>query len=109
MRVGLSTGTTVDHLRPLLPGHAREVTSLASSPRTEEAAHTLGLDLQPFDKLDRLDVTIDCTDQVLTALIRVPDVQDVFEGEGDVREDARAGRLFRASAVTAQRELLGAF
>jgi hypothetical protein len=35
MRVGLGTGTTVAHLLPLLPGHAREVTYIASSPPTE--------------------------------------------------------------------------
>jgi ribose 5-phosphate isomerase A len=64
MHVGLGTGTTVGHLLPLLPGHARDVTYVASSPRTEEAARSLGLPLHPFEKLDRLDLTIDGADQV---------------------------------------------
>jgi ribose 5-phosphate isomerase A len=64
MRVGLGTGTTVAHLLPLLPGHAQGVTYVASSPATEQAALELGLDLQQFEKLDRLDLTIDGADQV---------------------------------------------
>lgn len=64
MHIGLGTGTTVDHLLPLLRGHARDVTYVASSPRTEETARTLGLTLHPFEKRDRLDLTIDGADQV---------------------------------------------
>jgi len=67
MQVGLGTGTTVDHLLPLLPGHARDVTYVASSPRTEESARTLGLTLHPFEKRERLDLTIDGADQVSPA------------------------------------------
>jgi hypothetical protein len=94
MRDGLSTGTTVGHLLPLLPGHAREVTYVASSPRTEEAAHTLGLDLQPSDKLDRLDVTIDGTDQVLAALIRVPTSKTRPRGRGTSAKAPAPGAYF---------------
>lgn len=64
MRVGLGTGTTVAHLLPLLPGRTPDVTYFASSPNTERAARKLGLDVQPFDTLDRLDLTIDGADQV---------------------------------------------
>ena len=64
MRVGLGTGTTVAHLLPLLPGQAQRVTYIASSPSTEQAARELGLEVQPFDTLDRLDLTIDGADQV---------------------------------------------
>lgn len=67
MHVGLGTGTTVDRLLPLLPGHARDVTYVASSPRTEEAARTLGLAVHAFDSLDRLDLAIDGADQVSPA------------------------------------------
>jgi ribose 5-phosphate isomerase A len=37
---------------------------VASSPATEEAARVLGLSVQPFDLLDRLDLAIDGADQV---------------------------------------------
>jgi ribose 5-phosphate isomerase A len=64
MHVGLGTGTTVDHLLPLLRGHAHDVTYVASSPRTAKTASDLGLTLRPFEKFDRLDLTIDGADQV---------------------------------------------
>ncbi len=62
MHVGLGTGSTVAHLLPLLVG--RDVTYVATSPRTEEAALALGLDVRPFEQLDRLDLAIDGADQV---------------------------------------------
>jgi ribose 5-phosphate isomerase A len=64
MQVGLGSGTTVEHLLPLLPGLARDVSYVASSPRTERDALELGLDVQPFDTLDRLDLALDGADQV---------------------------------------------
>jgi ribose 5-phosphate isomerase A len=64
MRVGLGAGTTVAHLLPLLAGHRRDVSYVASSLRTEQVARRLGLDVQPFEELDRLDLTIDGADQV---------------------------------------------
>ena len=62
MRVGIGTGTTVAHLLPLLP--ARDVVYVATSPQTEERALALGLDVRPFDTLDRLDLALDGADQV---------------------------------------------
>src|SRR5215831_17661398 len=53
MRVGLGTGSTVAHLLPHLPGR-RNVTYVATSLQTERAALELGLDVQPFETLDRL-------------------------------------------------------
>jgi ribose 5-phosphate isomerase A len=67
MRVGLGTGTTVAHLLPLLRGHARDVTYIASSPATEQAARQLGLVIDPFEALDRVDLTIDGADQVASS------------------------------------------
>src|SRR5262249_7962461 len=67
MRIGLGTGTTVAHLLPLLPGHAANVWYYASSPQTERAAVELGLDVRPFEAVDRLDLTIDGADQVAPA------------------------------------------
>jgi ribose 5-phosphate isomerase A len=62
MRVGIGTGTTVAHLLPLLP--ARDVVYVATSPQTEQRALALGLDVRPFDTLDRLDLALDGADQV---------------------------------------------
>lgn len=67
MSVGLGTGTTVDQLLRLLPGHTRGVTFVASSPRTAASARNLGLNLRPFEGIDRLDLTIDGADQVSPA------------------------------------------
>jgi ribose 5-phosphate isomerase A len=67
MRVGLGTGTTVARLLPLLPGRARDVTYVATSPRTEAAARELGLEIHPFDSLDHLDLALDGADQVTPA------------------------------------------
>ena len=62
MTVGLGTGSTVTFLLRALGG--REVRYVATSPRTEAAARELGLHLEPFDSLDRLDLAIDGADQV---------------------------------------------
>ena len=64
MRVGLGTGTTVAHLLPLLPTRSRDVVYVATSPHTEEAARALGLDIRPFEQVDRLDLALDGADQV---------------------------------------------
>lgn len=65
MRVGLGTGRTVAWLLRALA--ARQVTDLrcvATSPDTERAAATLGIPIEPFDRLERLDVAVDGADQV---------------------------------------------
>jgi ribose 5-phosphate isomerase A len=62
MRVGVGTGTTIAHLLPLLP--RRGVVYVTTSPATEHAAHELGLQTQPFGRLDRLDLAVDGADQV---------------------------------------------
>jgi ribose 5-phosphate isomerase A len=64
MRVGLGTGSTVAHLLPLLPGCARDVVFVATSPQTELRALELGLDVRPFETFDRLDLALDGADQV---------------------------------------------
>jgi ribose 5-phosphate isomerase A len=64
MRVGLGTGTTVAHLLPLLPGRARGVTYFATSLETESAVRALGLTVEPFEAVDRLDLALDGADQV---------------------------------------------
>lgn len=65
MLLGLGTGSTISHLLPALA--ERGFTSLrcvSTSPRTEEAARALGIPVEPFDPITRLDLAIDGADQV---------------------------------------------
>jgi ribose 5-phosphate isomerase A len=65
MRVGLGTGSTVAHLLPAIA--ARDLTDLrcvATSIATEEQARELGIPVEPFDQLERLDIAIDGADQI---------------------------------------------
>ena len=64
MAVGLGTGSTVAFLLPALAARGLSLRCVATSPATEEAASALGLDVEPFDGLDRLDIAIDGADQV---------------------------------------------
>jgi ribose 5-phosphate isomerase A len=64
MTVGLGTGTTVAYLLPVLAARRLNLRCVATSPRTEQAARQLGFFLEPFDALDRLDLTIDGADQI---------------------------------------------
>ncbi len=63
-RVGLGTGSTVAYLLPALAARKLSIRCVATSPRTEAAATALGLAVEPFTVLDRLDVAIDGADQV---------------------------------------------
>jgi ribose 5-phosphate isomerase A len=65
MTVGLGTGSTVAYLLPAIA--ARKLTGIrcvATSVATEEQAHELGVPVEEFSELDRLDIAIDGTDQV---------------------------------------------
>lgn len=64
MTIGLGTGSTVAHLLPALAARGLELRCVATSPATEAAARELGLVIEEFDRLERLDVAIDGTDQV---------------------------------------------
>jgi ribose 5-phosphate isomerase A len=65
MRVGLGTGRTVAWLlRALAARQLTELRCVATSPETEQAATSLGIPVEPFDGLDRLDIAIDGADQV---------------------------------------------
>ena len=64
MAVGLGTGSTVAYLLPVLAARRLNLRCVATSPRTEQAARELGFSLEPFDALDRLDLTIDGADQI---------------------------------------------
>ena len=65
MAVGLGTGSTVAHLLPAIA--ARQLKNLrcvATSVATEEQGKALGIPVEPFDQLDRLDIAIDGADQI---------------------------------------------
>ncbi len=65
MTIGLGTGSTVAHL---LPAIARRGTTgircVATSVATEEQARELGIPVERFDQLQRLEIAIDGTDEV---------------------------------------------
>jgi ribose 5-phosphate isomerase A len=63
-RVGLGTGSTVAYLLPALAARRLRLRCVATSPATAEAARRLGLAVEPFDALDRLDIAIDGADQI---------------------------------------------
>jgi ribose 5-phosphate isomerase A len=64
MLVGLGTGSTVGCLLPSLAGRKLNIRCVATSPQTEARARELGLRVEPFDRLDHLDIAIDGADQV---------------------------------------------
>jgi ribose 5-phosphate isomerase A len=63
-KVGLGTGSTVAFLLPALAARGLSVHCVATSPATEQHAKELGIDVGPFEGVDRLDIAIDGTDQV---------------------------------------------
>jgi ribose 5-phosphate isomerase A len=64
MTVGLGTGSTVAFLLPALAERGLRLRCVATSVPTEELAGKLGLRVEPFDRLDRLDLAIDGADQI---------------------------------------------
>ena len=65
MTVGLGTGSTVHYLLPAIAARRLTIRCVATSPRTELEARGLGIDVGPFERLDRpLDIAIDGADQV---------------------------------------------
>lgn len=65
MTVGLGTGSTVAHLLPAIA--ARGLTGIrcvATSVATEEQARGLGIPVEEFSALERLDLAIDGADQI---------------------------------------------
>ena len=64
MAIGLGTGTTVAHFLSALAARGLDIVCVATSTATEQAARELGLRLDPFDELDRLDLAVDGADQV---------------------------------------------
>jgi ribose 5-phosphate isomerase A len=65
MTVGLGTGSTVAHLLPALARRGlTDLRCVATSVATEEQARALGIPVEDFDSLARLDIAIDGTDEV---------------------------------------------
>ena len=62
--VGLGTGSTVGHLLHALAARRLRLRCVATSPATEQAARGLGIAVESFDRLDRLDIAIDGADQI---------------------------------------------
>ena len=65
MTLGLGTGSTVAHLLPALAErNLKDIRCVATSVATEEQARELGIAVEQFDTLDRLDLAIDGADQI---------------------------------------------
>ena len=64
MTVGLGTGSTVAYLLPALAARRLDLRCVATSAWTEERGRSLGLRIEPFDRLERLDIAIDGADQI---------------------------------------------
>ena len=103
MTVGLGTGSTVGFLLPALARRALSVRCVASSVTTERAARALGLQVEPFDRLDRLDLAIDGADQI------APDGWLVKGGGGaHTREKILAGAADRFIVIADASKLVPA-
>ena len=65
MAVGLGTGSTVSHLLPAIARRGLSgIRCVATSVATEEQARGLGIPVEEFTSLRRLDIAIDGTDEV---------------------------------------------
>lgn len=64
MAVGLGTGSTVAFLLSALAARGLSIHCVSTSPGTERQARELGIDVGPFEGIDRLDIAIDGADQV---------------------------------------------
>jgi ribose 5-phosphate isomerase A len=65
MTVGLGTGSTVAHLLPAIVRRGLSgIRCVATSVATEEQARELGIPVEEFSELERLDIAIDGADQV---------------------------------------------
>ena len=64
MAVGLGTGSTVAYFLPALAARELDIRCVATSLETEQEARELGLTVEAFETLDRLDLAVDGADQV---------------------------------------------
>lgn len=64
MLLGLGTGSTAAYFLPAVARRRLRLRCVATSPRTEAAARDLGLPLEPFAGIRRLDLAVDGADQI---------------------------------------------
>lgn len=64
MRIGLGTGSTVAFLLPAIARRGLDITCVATSVRTEDAARALGMTVEHAADVDHLDLAIDGADQI---------------------------------------------
>ena len=64
MLLGLGTGSKVGYFLAALAGRGLRLRCVATSPRTEVAARELGLAIEPFAGIERLDLAVDGADQI---------------------------------------------
>lgn len=64
-KVGLGTGSTVAHLLPAIAERGLAIRCTSTSPRTDEIARSLGLDVATLDEIGQLDIAIDGADEVV--------------------------------------------
>src|ERR1700710_400909 len=65
MAVGLGTGSTIAHLLPAVARRGlTDLRCVATSPATEAQARSLGIPVEEFNALPRLDIAIDGADEV---------------------------------------------
>jgi ribose 5-phosphate isomerase A len=64
MLLGLGTGSTVGYFLPAVAARGLSLRCVATSTATERVALELGLRVEPFDELDRLDLAVDGADQI---------------------------------------------
>ena len=64
MLLGLGTGSTVAFFLPAVAARGLSVRCVATSLATDRAALEIGLPVEPFDELDRLDLAVDGADQL---------------------------------------------
>jgi ribose 5-phosphate isomerase A len=104
MRLGLGTGSTVAHfLAAVARRELGDLICVATSPATEEVARSLGLPVQPFDLIDRLDLAVDGADQV------APDLWLIKGGGGaHTREKVVAASADRFLVIVSSEKLVDA-
>ncbi len=101
MTVGLGTGTTVGYLLRALAARGLSLRCIATSLQTERAARELGLAVETFNGIDRLDITIDGADQI------APDRWLVKGGHGaHTREKVAAGASERFVVIASSDKLV---
>lgn len=102
MRVGLGSGATVEAFLPALARRRLDgLRCVATSSRTQRLAAELGIEVEPFTDLERLDIAIDGADQI------APDGWIIKGGHGaHVREKVVAAAAARFVVIASSEKLV---